>query len=154
MGPWWRVFRTWRIHVLLDASTRYLRMLVRDLHRSSGNPVFMRVKTNPPPFTMRLCPSFVNRKTDICSVFGLFFQDFSQFHRFSLDLCPFPYKPNNGRRFFSRPASSGVFNASTSGAASWKHRITSLAKLLCRDFVGASVASTPHWRHKSRSIAG
>src|SRR5580693_3685144 len=79
MGPWWRVFRTWRIHVLLDASTRYLRMLARDLHRSSGNPVFMRVKTNPPPFTMRLCPAFVNRKTDICSVFSLFFQDFSQF---------------------------------------------------------------------------
>src|ERR1700733_8418309 len=54
-------------------------------HQSSGNPVFMRVKTNPPPFTMRLCLTFVNRKTEICSVFGAFFQDFAQFHRFSSD---------------------------------------------------------------------
>src|ERR1700677_1913727 len=129
-------------------------MLVRNLHRSSGNPVFMRVKTNPPPFTMRLCPAFVNRKTDICSVFGLFFQDFYQFHGFSLDLCPFPYKPNKGRRFFSILATSGVFSASTSGAASWKRRITSVAKLFLRAVVGARVASTPHWRHKSKSIAG
>jgi hypothetical protein len=45
----------------------------------------MRVKTNPPPFTMRLCLTFVNRKTEICSVFGAFFQDFAQFHRFSSD---------------------------------------------------------------------
>src|ERR1700691_4540882 len=122
-------------------------MLVRNLHRSSGNPVFMRVRTNPPPFTMRLCPAFVNRKTDICSVFGLFLQDFSEFHGFSLDLRPFPYKPNKGRRFFSILQTSGLFNASTSGDASRKRRITSLAKSFCRDTVGARVASTPHWRH-------
>jgi hypothetical protein len=39
-------------------------------------------KTNPPPFTMRLCPAFVNGKTEICSVFVLFFQDLSQFPGF------------------------------------------------------------------------
>src|SRR5271154_5502999 len=34
-------------------------------------------KNDPPPFTMRLCPAFVNGKTAICSVFGLFLHDFS-----------------------------------------------------------------------------
>jgi hypothetical protein len=36
-------------------------------------------ETNPPPFTMRLCAAFVNRKTVICSVFGAFFPYFSRF---------------------------------------------------------------------------
>jgi hypothetical protein len=76
----------------------------------------MRVKMNPPPFTMRLWPAFVNGKTRICSVFGLFFQDLSQFPWFFLDFrlfCAAPpctlrirmqaarmlYKPKSGRRF-------------------------------------------------------
>jgi hypothetical protein len=63
---------------VVSASLR-IHVLLARFPWSSGNPVFMRVKTNPPPFTMRLCPAFVNRKTDICSVFSLFFQDFSQF---------------------------------------------------------------------------
>jgi hypothetical protein len=36
-------------------------------------------ETNPPPFTMRLCVAFVNRKTAICSVFGEFLPYFSRF---------------------------------------------------------------------------
>jgi hypothetical protein len=39
-------------------------------------------ETNPPPFTMRLCAAFVNRKTVICSVFGAFFPYFSRFQWF------------------------------------------------------------------------
>jgi hypothetical protein len=77
MGSWWRCFRTWRIHVLLDASPGTFGCSCETCIDRQENPVFMRVKTNPPPFTMRLCPAFVNRKTAICSVFGLFFQDFS-----------------------------------------------------------------------------
>jgi hypothetical protein len=34
---------------------------------------------------MRLCPAFVNRKTEICSVFGLFLPHFAQFSGISLE---------------------------------------------------------------------
>jgi hypothetical protein len=96
--------------------------------------VFMRVKTNPQPFTMRLCLAFVNGKTDNCSVFPLFFLNFSQFCQFEAKQRP---------PLFSTEVTSGVFIASTSGLSSRKQRITSFAKSFFSTSAGAILASTP-----------
>jgi hypothetical protein len=63
--------------------------------------VFMRIKTNPQPFTMRLCLAFVNCKTENCAIFALFFLHFSYF---------VSSKPNSDRRF-SQPRSPAVCSA-------------------------------------------
>src|ERR1700685_4238531 len=47
MGPWWRCFRHWRIHVLLDASPGTFGCSCENLHRSSGKPSVYAGKNEP-----------------------------------------------------------------------------------------------------------
>ncbi len=105
---------------------------------------------------MRLCPAFVNRKTDICSVFGLFFQDFPQFHGFSLDLCALFHaiSRTSGRRFFSMLAQQRRVERIHQRSCETEAPDHFACEILLQRRRGRRVASTPHCRHKSRSIAG
>jgi hypothetical protein len=46
------------------------------LAAAAGKPVFMRVRENPPPFTLRLLKSFVNSKSPVSTGFLRFSQVF------------------------------------------------------------------------------